>query len=388
MTDNKGRINEKNRKKVMVIDDSALMRRVMCDILEADGRFIIEDICTNGLDAFNLLKEKTYDIVITDIVMPKMTGLELLEKLQNEGINANVVVASTLSQEGAKETLRALELGAVEFVPKPLNFIEARGEDFAKQVRHAVEAAANTSASLSTKRKTSVPKEAEATTPKKEAVATAPAKPAVSVDKSKLRTTTHAGAKAKTKIVALACSTGGPKALQSVVPFLPANLDAPVLIVQHMPEGFTAMMAQKLNGLSHMKVKEAAEGDLVTKGTVYVAPGGKHMNVARNGNEYRIKLTDEPIREGVKPCANYMYESLINSNYEEITCVVLTGMGADGTAGIKALAKEKNIYCISQDQASCVVYGMPKAIFEAGLVNEVVPLDEVVGAIVKNVGVM
>ncbi|MBE6014541.1 MAG: chemotaxis-specific protein-glutamate methyltransferase CheB [Lachnospiraceae bacterium] len=401
-SDNITKNNAINRKKILVVEDSALMRRVVCDIIEADGRYVVEDMCSDGLQAYELLLKKTYDAILVDIVMPKMTGLELLERLQKEGIGVSAVVASTLTQEGAKETMKALEFGAVDFVAKPTNFIEARGEVYAQTLIKAIESAikADNNISLSSSRK-SAPQKKDSVAVAAEAVrATLGARervlaskppeekqPFVEPEKGKLRNNKHIGPTARNKLVALACSTGGPKALKSVVPYLPANLDAPVLIVQHMPKDFTAMMAEKLDAASPLHVKEAAEGDIIRKGNVYVAPGGKHMNVVQVGSEHKIKLTDEPLREGVKPCANYMYESLRSCNYDEVTCVVLTGMGADGTAGIRALAAESNIYTIAQNDATCVVYGMPKAVYEAGLVNEVVPLEHVAEAIVKNVGV-
>ncbi|MDE7185358.1 MAG: chemotaxis protein CheB, partial [Lachnospiraceae bacterium] len=189
------------------------------------------------------------------------------------------------------------------------------------------------------------------------------------------------------KVVALACSTGGPKALQSVVPRLPAELAAPVLIVQHMPKGFTQSLAERLDSISKIKVKEAAEGDVLENGVVYISMGGKHMNVVTKAGRATIKYTDEPPREGVKPCANYMYESLKASSYAQIVCVVLTGMGADGTKGIVNLETSKKIHVIAQDEASSTVYGMPKAIAATGLVNQVVPLDNVAQEIIMNVGV-
>ena len=190
------------------------------------------------------------------------------------------------------------------------------------------------------------------------------------------------------KVVALACSTGGPKSLQQVIPMLPKNLDAGVVLVQHMPAGFTASLAARLNEISDIKVKEGAEGDVIQKGCVYIAPGGKHIRVVRKGTDYVLKLSEEPPIDGLRPCANVMYKSLVESNYDEITCVVLTGMGADGTEGIKALsAGKKKIHVIAQDEESCVVYGMPKAIAQTGLVDEVVPLNKIAETITKNVGV-
>ena len=175
--------------------------------------------------------------------------------------------------------------------------------------------------------------------------------------------------------------------MQSVIPKLPANLDAPVVLVQHMPKGFTNSLAVRLDEMSQVKVKEAADGDVLQKGWVYIAPGGKQMRIAKSGKNYKIVTTDEPDREGLRPCANIMYESLIESSYDEITCVVLTGMGADGTMGIGQLGEKRNIYVISQDEASSVVYGMPKAVYEAKLSDEVQPLDKIAEAVIRNVGV-
>ncbi len=198
----------------------------------------------------------------------------------------------------------------------------------------------------------------------------------------------RAAGKGKNLLVALACSTGGPKALQSVIPYLPANMDAPMVLVQHMPVGFTKSMADRLNEVSKITVKEAAEGDVLEKGCVYVAPGGKHLEVQkRPDGRHVVRLSDAPAIGGLRPCANVTYESLRTSGFDEIVCVVLTGMGADGTGGILSLKQRKRIHVIAQDAQSCVVYGMPKAIAEAGAVDEVVPLTEVAQTIIKNVGV-
>jgi hypothetical protein len=195
--------------------------------------------------------------------------------------------------------------------------------------------------------------------------------------------------RSRNKLVALACSTGGPKALQSVIPYLPKNLDAPMVLVQHMPAGFTKSMADRLNEVSDIHVKEAEDGDVLKKGTIYIAPGGKHMEIKKSPDgSHKIRLNDElPPIGGLKPCADITYDSLRTCGYDQIVCVVLTGMGADGTKGIKSLAKSKPVYVISQNAETCVVYGMPKSIAETGLVNEVVPLTQVAQTITKNVGV-
>ena len=189
------------------------------------------------------------------------------------------------------------------------------------------------------------------------------------------------------KIVAIASSTGGPKALQVLIPLLPQNLAAPVLIVQHMPAGFTEALAGRLNNLSPLSVKEAAEGDILMPGCAYLARGGRHMLVSRTGTKHVIRYSDEPSREGVKPCANYMYESLINSKFDEIICVVMTGMGADGTKGIINLKEKKKVHVIAQEQSTCAVYGMPRSVVNAGLADQIVPLEQIAQEIILNAGV-
>lgn len=191
----------------------------------------------------------------------------------------------------------------------------------------------------------------------------------------------------KHKLVALACSTGGPRALQRVIPFLQKDMDAPMVLVQHMPSGFTKSMAERLNEMSEVHVKEAEENELLKKGTVYVAPGGYHLRVVACREGHRIQLGDEPAIGGLKPCADVMYESLKKCGYDAITCVVLTGMGADGIKGIRSLKEKVPVYVIAQDEATSIVYGMPKAVYEAGLADEVVALEHVAENIMKNVGV-
>ena len=187
------------------------------------------------------------------------------------------------------------------------------------------------------------------------------------------------------RIVAIATSTGGPRALQTVVAGLPGDLGVPVLIVQHMPVGFTEALAARLDSISPLKVVEAANNDLIIANKVYLCRGGIHMNVEyRTGNHY-IRYSDERPREGVKPCANYMYESLASSHYDEVVCAVLTGMGCDGTAGIGALARAKNVYVIAQNAESCAVFGMPKSIINAGIVDKELTLSLVANEIARKV---
>lgn len=355
-------------KKILVVDDSALMRKVICDIIHTDSRFHVEDLARDGKEAYELLRKKQYDLMVLDINMPSMNGLELLEIIKAENIKVKAVVASTLTVDGGKETMRALELGAIDFVTKPGNFIEAKGQKFhealLKMIDHAI--SVNNVRSITASKTVS------------KLNVSPVVKPPVSGNRTR---------KTRNHVIALACSTGGPKSLQSVIPKLPANLDAPVLLVQHMPAGFTASMASRLDELSAISVKEAQDGEEVKNGVVYIAPGGKHLMCEKVGSTHKIKLNDDPPRDALKPCANIMYESLVDCGYQEVVCVVLTGMGSDGTDGIKQLKNSKDIYVISQDEATCVVYGMPKAVAKAGLSNEVVPLEAVADSIIKYVGV-
>lgn len=411
-------------KKILIIDDSALMRRVISDIIKSGNDYEVADIARDGLEGFDMIvsNPNMYSAIILDINMPKMNGLELLEKLQKNRIQQTVIVVSTVAKQGAKETIRALELGAFDFVTKPENYLETKGETFKQQIHQMLDVAtAATSATpiSSPSRFTSSIRSSEA----KRAMGTSretartPLRQTASIqgassgaarqplttngyasklqhmaDLSSLKKvdgSLYSGIKSgKNKIVALACSTGGPKSLQQVIPLLPANLDAPVVMVQHMPAGFTASLAARLNEISSIKVKEAADGDVLMKGTVYIAPGGRHLRVVKRGSNHIIQLSQEPAIDGLRPCANIMYESLQTCSFDEITSVVLTGMGSDGTKGIKGLATlNKNMRVIAQNEETCVVYGMPKAIAQSGLVDVVAPLERVAEEITKNVGV-
>lgn len=354
-------------KNILLVDDSALMRRVMCDIINSDERFHVQDRAVNGLDALELLTRKTYDAVVLDVNMPQMNGLELLKELQRRRIPARVMMASTDTMEGAKTTLDALELGAIDFIHKPNNAMECRDSGFRKRMLDVLAAVAESGAA--TFEKSFSLEEIKTSKKVVELVGR------------------HASEVNGNKLVALASSTGGPKALQAVIPMLPKNLKAPVVIVQHMPAGFTASLSQRLDMLSELNVREAAEGDILEPGCVYIAKGGRHLNIQTMAGKYSVHYTDEPAREGVKPCANYMYESLRDSRYDEIVCVVMTGMGADGTQGIKNLKERKKVHVIAQDAGSCAVYGMPKSIVNAGMADQVVPLDQIAQEIIMNVGV-
>lgn len=367
-------------KKILIVDDSALMRRVLFDIINADKNLQAERYAGNGVEALEILKSnERFDAIVLDINMPRMNGIELLREMKKNGIEQRVLIVSTLAKEGAKETIQALELGAFDFVTKPDSLSEAKSDAFSNHLVSMLYAATDLAVdeTVTTVNITELAQKARVRPKTDEKL-----KGDISRH-SKKPMGEHAS-----KVVALACSTGGPKALQYVIPFLPANLDAAVMIVQHMPEGFTNSLAKRLDELSRVNVKEAEDGDVLTKGTVYFAKGGSQMRLVERGKgNYSISISQEAARNGLKPCADIMYESLMKTSFDEITCVVMTGMGADGTKGILQLEQTNKVYVIAQDAQSCTVYGMPKAIAETGSVDEVVTLRSIADAITKHVGV-
>ena len=395
------------KKNILIVDDSALMRRVESDIIKSDGRFDVTDTATNGLEAFDLVtrNSKKYDAVVLDINMPKMNGIEFLEALEKQKIKQKIIIVSTLAKDGAAETIRALELGAFDYVTKPDSFVDAMSDTFKGKLLQCLQYATSLAEDKAIDLIKSTPKvEVKRTeekpvmkpvspstpTPKSSSSVVSPMNPRAILSEAFAPRKPHkavTGAHAK-RLVAIASSTGGPKALQQVICKLPRNINAPVLIVQHMSEGFTKSLAARLNELSEVKVVEATGGERLENGTVYLAKGGSQMRVVKKGSEYVIDInTTEPARNGLKPCADIMMESLANLVFDDITCVVLTGMGGDGTMGIRQLNESSNIYVIGQDEATSTVYGMPKVVFEASLTDVVLPLGKIAEEITKNVGV-
>ena len=386
-------------KKILIIDDSALMRRVLSDIIGSDKRFMLSDAAGNGLEAYDLITTNPgkYDLLVLDINMPKMSGIQLLEKLNDKKIHIPTIMVSSIAKEGAAETIRCLELGASDFITKPDNFLETKSDKFRDKVVRFMCGALGlpleaSEAPTETKPSAGFPAHpAPALRDDKPITAAAGSHTADGGPMSYVRVTftrkphTTVSPKAE-KLVAIACSTGGPKALHQLIPMLPANINAPIVLVQHMPEGFTGTLAARLNETSKVKVEEAVEGTILKKGTVYIARGGKHLRIIRKGKDLAVSIGDDAPRNTLKPCADIMYESLINLSLEEVVCVVLTGMGSDGTRGIGQLSQKTNCYVIAQDEASSTVYGMPRMVKEAGLTDEVVPLGSIAGAITNIVG--
>ncbi len=359
------------KKNILIVDDSALMRRVLSDIINSDDELQSVDFAFNGIMALEMVQKNTYDCIVLDIQMPKMNGVEFMRQINEKNIDLNVVLVSSVASESGEETIQCLGYGAFDFVKKPASLTDIKGASFSKTILDLIHLSIDSAKPKAMTKK--LPTQAEIVK-KREIISTKSVKSGVSLKGSKL--------------IALACSTGGPKALQEVIPLLPDNLDAPMVIVQHMPEGFTKSLAERLDAVSKVKVREAEEGDVLTKGNVYIAKGGCHLKVNNKpGGGGVLSLSNEPPRGGLRPCADIMYESLVDSSYDQIICVVLTGMGADGTSGINYLKNKKKLYVISQDKDSCTVYGMPKMIYESGVTDEVRPLSDIASAITSITGV-
>lgn len=359
------------KKKVMIIDDSALMRRVLSDIINEDDKLMVGGTANNGREALDLLmREQSFDIILVDINMPKMDGVQFLKELNKIGIHIPVLVVSSIASQSANETLEALALGAFDFVKKPNGSIGQGYSDFRKKVLLRVYIACDLPAPLqmlSVEQEKVVKPAGRTSVPRRR-------EPRITSQVKRL--------------VFIASSTGGPRALQSVIPYFPADFPYPIVVVQHMPAGFTESLANRLNDMSPLTVKEAEDGERLQKGFVYIAKGGKQCElVEQPAGTFYLSENDKPARGGLRPCADVFLESLVDSSMDHFVCGVLTGMGSDGCKGIQEVKRHKDIKVVAQNEETCVVYGMPRAVARAGIVNEVVPLEDMAGAMIKQLGV-
>ena len=378
-------------KKVLIIDDSALMRRAMSDIIESDSQLTVASTANNGEIALEyLLRGRKYDLILVDINMPKMDGVQFLKEMNKHNIQIPTLVVSSIASESADETIEALALGAFDFVRKPAGQVGQGYQDFKEQILERAYCACDLGTyergDNDEKLKIELEIEELFKSKKKKDENKNPVKKQVVIPETVIKKGSFSSG--KNKLVVIASSTGGPKALQSVVPYFPVNFPYPVVIVQHMPQGFTASLAERLNQMSALTVKEAADGEELKSGFVYIAEGGKQCELMEKENgKYCFSENDKPARRGLRPCADIFFESLVKTNFDEIVCAVLTGMGADGSKGIELIKRYQNVKVVAQNEETCVVYGMPRAAKEIGVVDQVVPLEDVTGMIIKQIGV-
>jgi two-component system, chemotaxis family, protein-glutamate methylesterase/glutaminase len=342
------------RTKVLVVDDSALMRQLLSELLREDGSLEVVGSAADPIAAIDKIRSLKPDVLTLDVEMPRMDGLTFLEKLMRNH-PLPVVMVSSLTESGCATTLRALELGAVDFVTKPKLDVEAGTRAVGRELVEKVRTAAQ--AKLRSRPRDGAPKPAAA-----------PPRSSVGID------LTH-------KLIAIGASTGGTEALRDVLAALPA--DAPgVVVVQHMPEKFTRSFAERLDSLCRIKVVEARDGERVLPGHAFIAPGNLHMKVVRNGAETRVRVGMAAPVNHHRPSVDVLFGSCARHLGANAIGVILTGMGSDGARGMLAM-REAGARTVAQDEASCVVYGMPKEAVELGAVEEIRPLAEIPNAVLR-----
>lgn len=346
-----------SQRTVLVVDDSAFMRKLVSEILSTSGEFRVVGTARNGHDALKQIHALDPEIVTLDIEMPELDGLQALGYIMCETPRPVVMLSALDSPNGGELTIRALELGAVDFVHKPSGSARDAMEALGARLLDALRAA-----SCVNLRGVSVL-----------------ARPSL-VEQGSGR----APSSAATTVVAIASSTGGPRALAEVIPRLPAGLDAAVLVVQHMPAGFTGSLATRLDTMSRLSVTEARHGDRVAHGRVYIAPGGFHMRVTEVHGMPIIALEQTPPIWGVRPSADPLFRSVASRFGASVVGVVLTGMGRDGAEGLRAI-RDRGGYAIVQDKETSIVYGMPAAALATAGADRTLPLsyvaDEIVSAV-------
>ena len=346
--------------RVLIVDDSALIRGVMTEILSQDSEIEVIGAAPDPYAARDKIKTLAPDVLTLDVEMPKMDGLTFLHKLM-AARPMPVVMVSSLTDKGAATTMQALEAGAVDFVTKPTVDIQHGLEDLAQQITGKVKAAAQ----ATVKKRTS---------------------PADCADRIKVLAQQSAMIKTTDTIIAIGSSTGGTEALREMLEVLPANTP-PILMTQHMPERFTKTFADRLNELCQIGVKEAQEGDSVLPGQALLAPGNYHMELRRSGARYYVTLNQEPPVNRHRPAVDPMFQSVAKFAGANSVGVILTGMGNDGAAGMLEM-KKAGAFNLAQDEASCVVFGMPKEAIKAGGVDKILPLNDIPSAILAHLNML
>ena len=342
--------------RVLTVDDSALMRQVLATLLAKDPAIEVVGSAPDPYLAREKIKALNPDVLTLDVEMPKMDGLTFLEKLMR-GHPMPVVMVSSLTEAGCQTTLRALELGAVDFITKPKIDLREGMEEVAQDLIGKIKAAA--SATLR------------------------PKQPAVSGQTVPTKLLGSAMLKTTDTIIAIGSSTGGTEAVKEVLEALPPNTP-PILITQHMPERFTKTWADRMNSLCRISVKEAEDGDSVLPGHALVAPGSYHMALVRSGARYTVQINQDPPVNRHRPSVDVLFASVARYAGANAVGVILTGMGGDGAKEMLTM-KQAGAFTIAQDEASCVVFGMPKEAIKLGGVDKVLPLGEIAGAILGHV---
>lgn len=361
--------------RVLTVDDSALMRQVLATLLSKDPDIEVIGSAPDPFIAREKIKALNPDVITLDVEMPKMDGLTFLEKLMR-GHPMPVVMVSSLTEAGCQTTLRALELGAVDFITKPKIDLREGMEEVAQDLIAKVKAAA-----MAHVRPLSVG--GTGTGSVNRCLPPSPLSEGGQAPAQKREPVPSAMIKTTDTIIAIGASTGGTEAVKDVLAALPPNTP-PILITQHMPERFTKTWADRMNTLCRISVKEAEDGDSVLPGHALVAPGSYHMTLVRSGARYSVRINQDPPVNRHRPSVDVMFDSVAQYAGANTIGLILTGMGRDGAKGMLAM-KQAGAYTIAQDEASCVVFGMPKEAIKLGGVDKILPLAEIPAAIVAYV---
>ncbi len=364
---------------ILIVDDSKMMRDLYTNVLNSQMQDIVIDTAENGKEALTKISLNTYDVITLDLNMPVMNGVEFMKARKKARIEIPVIIFSSIAHSGASWTIECLELGAADFLLKPrgskeiqelagtlVKLIQLYGRRHARLTRNANFLTSKTSdKDLATKE---VVQEVTRIEPK--------------ISTLEMNDVTPLRETGPIDVIAIGISTGGPNALREVLPNISRNLQQPIVIVQHMPAGFTQEFATSLNNICPLEVKEAQDGDILKPGRVFIAPGDKHIVVEKRALATIIRLSDEPARNGHKPSADVLFESVAKTYMNKALGIIMTGMGRDGAKELAEMRRQ-GAATIGQDEGSSVVYGMPRVAYEMGAVQEQLPLHKIAETINK-----
>lgn len=373
--------------KALVVDDTIVYRKIVGDVLSTIPGIKVVGTANNGKIAMSKIKTLKPDIITLDIEMPEMNGLDVLKRLNTEAPEIKTIMVSTLTREGGEMTIKALELGAFDFIPKPLEGTMKENTDkifealvpIVKVLKRKFEIQ-----SILKGRRTSNKAPLPVKERKKSPLVRSKSRPDDIIER--MKKLTKRAVTQKSEIVTIGISTGGPNALAKMMPELPGDIGVPILIVQHMPPIFTQSLAKSLDSKCEIKVKEATEGDVIEPNIAFIAPGGKQMKIVAgtDGLSRKIKITDDPPENSCKPSVDYLFRSVASHYVGRSTGVIMTGMGSDGTRGLADI-KENGGVVIAQNEETCTVFGMPKDPIEKKIADIVAPLDQIASEITKTV---
>ncbi|AGV17165.1 protein-glutamate methylesterase/protein-glutamine glutaminase [Vibrio alginolyticus] len=365
--------------KVLVVDDSSFFRRRVSEIINSESRLEVIDVAVNGREAVEKAKSLKPDVITMDIEMPVMDGITAVREIM-AAAPTPILMFSSLTHDGAKATLDALDAGALDFLPKKFEDIARNREEAVSLLQQRVIQIASKRAFM--RRPIARPTASTSTTTR--SLGSRTASPVTPTPTRPAATKYRASGK-KYQLTAIGTSTGGPVALQKILTRLPMNYPHPIVLIQHMPATFTAAFASRLNTLCKIQVKEAQDGDVLQPGVAYLAPGGKQMMVDGRAGAARLRIIDGGDRMNYKPCVDVTFGSAAKVYDDKVLSLVLTGMGADGREGARML-KSSGSTIWAQDEESCVVYGMPQAVAKAGISSEDLPLDRIAERMLVEVG--